>query len=244
MDLARSLSKDLVADGVAIVSGGAAGIDTAALETCLENGGYPVAILGTGVDVPYPAANRKLFARIAERGAIVSEYPLGTPGRPGNFPRRNRLVSALVDAVVVVRAEKKSGSLITARWALRQRRPLFAVPGPVGQALSAGCHQLLRDGAMLAECAGDVLEKLGLSSGPSQTRLDLPENPVDRETKSIPLDLEPEERLLMEALDSGPMPLDVLSQTTGLDVSRLSGLVLELELKGLVRQRAGLVSVA
>jgi len=242
MDLARTLAEDLVDHGVAIVSGGAAGIDTAALTACQEHGGFPVAILGTGVDIVYPASNKDLFESIARKGAIISEYPPGTPGRPGNFPRRNRLVSALSDAVIVVRAQKKSGSLITARLAVSQRKPLFAVPGPVGQSLSEGCHQLIRDGARLLESAGDVLSVLGLSSGHGQTNLDLGRKSPVTATKSIPVDLDPEERLLMEALEPGPLPLDVLSHKTGLDISRLSGLVLKLELKNLVKQGLGLVS--
>ncbi len=242
LELARSLARDLTKEGVAIVSGGAAGVDTAALASCLEAGGYPVAILGTGVDVAYPASNRRLFARIAEKGAVLSEYAPGTPGMPGNFPRRNRLVSALADAVLVVRAEKNSGSLITARWAIRQNKPLLTVPGPVGQSLSAGCHQLLRDGAGLVENADDVLAAIGMSSPSAQTKLDLSAGTEKPKAQSIPVDLDPEERLLMEALESGPMPMDVLSHQTGLAVSRLSGLLLELELKGMVMQSAGLVS--
>jgi len=230
LDIARSLGAGLAAAGVAVVSGGAGGVDTAALEGCLEASGRPVAVLGTGVDVAYPAANRALFKKVAGSGALVSEYPDKTPGRPAHFPRRNRIISGLCEGVVVVRAAKKSGSLITARDAVRQGRVLMAVPGPAGDDLSAGVHQLIRQGARLVEDTADVLELLGIGDR-RQTTLSL----------VLDEDLGGNEKVLLEALGEETCDVDVLSTRTGFESGRVAALLLQMELKGLVTQRPGMV---
>lgn len=230
LETARALGVGLAAAGVAVVSGGAGGVDTAALEGCLEGSGRPVAVLGTGVDVAYPAANRGLFERVAETGALVSEHPPKTPGRPAHFSKRNRIISGLAEGVVVVRAAKKSGSLITAQDAVRQGRVLMAVPGPAGDDLSAGVHQLIRQGARLVEDTADVLELLGVGDR-RQTTLAL----VPAE------DLDGNEKALLEALGRETCDIDVLSTRTGFESSQVVALLLQMELKGLVTQRPGMI---
>lgn len=236
---ARRLGAGLSEAGLVVVSGGAAGVDTAALEACLGAGGRPLAVLGTGLDLVYPAENRALFDSIAKRGALISEYAPGTPGHKANFPKRNRIVSALSDGVVVVRAERGSGSLITARHAVRQGRPVLAVPGPAGEALSAGCHDLLRKGAGLVESVEDVLAALNLGAI-KQTRLAL--ESADSTGQDFDLDsLEPVERRIIDALGRDDCHVDILAQKTDLDSAQVSAVLLQLELKGLVSQKPGMV---
>jgi DNA processing protein len=236
---ARRLGAGLSKAGLVVVSGGAAGVDTAALEACLEAGGRPLAVLGTGVDLVYPAGNRALFDNIAERGALISEYPPGTPGNKSNFPKRNRIVSALSDGVVIVRAERGSGSLITARHAARQGRRVLAVPGPAGEALSAGCHDLLRKGACLVESVQDVLAALNLGVV-KQTRLALDSAEPAGQDFDLNL-LEPVERRIIDALGRDDCHVDALAQKTDLPSAAVSALLLQLELKGLVTQKPGMV---
>lgn len=165
--VAWTLGGDLARAGVVVVSGLARGIDAAAHEGALDAGGTTVAVLGTGVDVVYPAEHRALAARIAAHGALVSEFPPGTAPRPPHFPLRNRIIAGLSRAVVVVEAGARSGALITAREALDQGRDVMAVPGRVPGGRSAGCHALIRDGAKLVESAVDILQELGV--GPALT---------------------------------------------------------------------------
>lgn len=230
LDVARALGADLAAAGVAVVSGGAGGVDTAALEGCLEGAGRPVAVLGTGVDVAYPAANRGLFEQVAGSGALVSEHPPKTPGRPAHFSRRNRIISGLSEGVVVVRAAKKSGSLITAHDAVRQGRVLMAVPGPAGDELSAGVHQMIRQGARLVENAADVLEVLAIG---------------DRRQPQLRLvpakNLDNDEKALLEALGEDSCDIDVLCARTGFESAQVTAVLLQMELKGLVTQRPGMI---
>ncbi|MBN2498807.1 MAG: DNA-processing protein DprA [Deltaproteobacteria bacterium] len=237
MEMAERVGAGLARAGVCVVSGGAAGVDTAALQACLDAGGQAVAVLGTGVDVAYPAGNRALFERVAARGALLSEYPPGTPGRPAHFPRRNRLISGLAEGVVVVRASSDSGSLITARAAVRQGRRVMAIPGPAGQDLSAGPHQLLRQGATLIESPEELLSVLALRA--DQRGLDLA--PPERASVLEPQDLEPDERRLYELLGEGASPIDVLVERSGLSSGRVAALLLKMEFEGLVQHRPGMV---
>lgn len=158
--VARQLSRDLAERGYIIVSGLAAGIDGAAHQAALDAGGATLAVLGCGVDVVYPYRHRRLAAAIAETGCLVSEFPPGTPPRPWHFPLRNRIISGLSQAVIVVEASERSGSLITARTALEQGRDVLAVPGSVASGRYRGCHALIRDGARLVETVKDVIEEL------------------------------------------------------------------------------------
>lgn len=158
--VARQLSEDLAGRGYTVVSGLAAGVDGAAHQATLAAGGATVAVLGCGVDVVYPERHRALAGVIAAEGRLVSEFPPGTGPRPEHFPQRNRVISGLVQAVVVVEAAKKSGSLITAKEAMEQGRDVMAVPGSVAGGRYRGCHALIRDGARLVESVDDVLEEL------------------------------------------------------------------------------------
>jgi DNA processing protein len=160
---AERFGANLAGVGVTVVSGGARGIDTHAHKGALvPKNGRTIAVLGCGVDQAYPPENRELFAKIAEQGAIVSEFPLGTPPNADNFPRRNRIVSGLSRGVIVVEADVKSGALITSRYAVEDhQRPVFAIPGRIDNPLSAGPHKLIRDGAVLVETLSDILDNLG-----------------------------------------------------------------------------------
>ncbi|HEY6100643.1 MAG TPA: DNA-processing protein DprA [Anaeromyxobacter sp.] len=225
-DLAHTLAAGLARAGVSIVSGGARGIDAAAHEGALDAGGHTVAVLGTGVDRAYPAGHRDLFERIvASGGALVSEQPDGTPGWPGNFPSRNRIVSGMSDAVVVVRAGEGSGALITADRARSQGVPLFAVPGDVRDELSAGPLRLLRQGARIAASAADVLAALGIGA-PGPQQLALPA-------------LGARESSLLAALGRRPRHADDLARAAGLGTGGALAGLLSLEMEGLCEQRPG-----
>ncbi len=160
---AAHFARELAGAGLVIVSGLALGIDAAAHRGALESGGGTVAVIGTGPDLVYPAQHRALAHDIAARGAIVSEWPLGTPAKPAHFPQRNRLIAGMVKGVLVVEAAQRSGSLITARLANEMGRDVFAIPGSIHAPLSRGCHHLIKDGAKLTETPSDIFEELGLA---------------------------------------------------------------------------------
>ena len=236
LEVARRLGADLARRRVTIVSGMARGIDSAAHRGALEGGGVTIAVFGCGVDVVYPPEHRALAARIAERGALVSECDPGTPPLKSNFPRRNRIISGLSLAVVVVEAAEKSGSLITADCALEQGRAVLAVPGSVLGGRNYGAHALLRDGAKLVECADDILEELpaGLA-GPAPGRPQAPtggDEPAGRQAAS-------QDRVLCAMVDGDAYDLDELSERTGVDRVKLLPRLLELELAGAVRRVEG-----
>jgi DNA processing protein len=225
-DMARTIAAGLARAGVSVVSGGALGIDAAAHEAALAAGGHTVAVLGTGIDVAYPARHRDLFDRILESGgALVSEQPDGMPGLRQNFPRRNRIVSGLSEAVVVVRAGEKSGALITAAWARAQGVPVLAVPGDVRDPLSAGTTALLRGGARVAASAEDVLGALGLDVAPER-QLPLPA-------------LEAGESALLSVLGRRPRHADEVGHAAGLAPGAALAGLLALEIQGLCEQRPG-----
>jgi len=225
-DLARELATGLARAGLSIVSGGALGIDAIAHEAALDAGGHTIAVLGTGVDVDYPARHRALFDRIVEAGgALVSELPDGTRGLRHHFPRRNRIVSGLSEAVVVVRAGEGSGALITAAWARTQGVPVLAVPGDVRDPLSAGTTALLRAGAGVAASARDVLVALGLDA-PQERQLALPA-------------LGGEESALLSALVRRPRHADEVARAAGLAAGATLAGLLALEVRGLCEQRPG-----
>lgn len=229
---ARGLASGLAERGIGVVSGMARGIDTAAHWGALEGGGYTLAVLGTGVDRIYPWANRELFERILEQGTVLSEFPLGTPPEGRNFPIRNRIVSGLSSAVVVVEAARRSGSLITASLALDQGREVMAVPGSVRSKRSDGCHFLLKQGAALAESADDILEVLGLARtpGPRNGHLDTP----DRGSS-----LGPEEKPVYDILGDDPVHIDEIIDASGMAVQHVLSLLTRLELTGLIEQLPG-----
>jgi DNA processing protein len=221
--VAEQLAADLAARGVSVVSGLARGVDSAAHRGALDGGGATVAVLGCGADVMYPPEHRALGARIADAGALVSELVPGTSPQQYFFPMRNRIISGLSRAVVVIEAGARSGSLITARAALEQGREVLAVPGNVLNGRNRGGHALLRDGAKIVETADDILDELGIATGPAGV-----------EGKETPLDP------LLACLSPGePCDLDALAERSGLDVPRLLPRLLELELQGLVRRAGG-----
>ncbi len=232
--LARDMGRDLVRAGVCVVSGGAEGIDGAAHAAALDAGGRTIAVLGSGVDVVYPAVHRGLFQRILEEGgALLSELADGAPPARWTFPERNRIVSGLSEAVVVIRAGSRSGALITAQWARQQGVPVLAVPGDVYEEGSQGPHALLRSGARLATSAADVLAALGIEG---QLRLPLAEEPNRQDEAAS---LVGEEKALWAALGRAPRHADALARDARLTAAEaLSGLLL-LELRGLCEQLPG-----
>lgn len=230
-DTARAFSDALARAGLAVTSGLAIGIDACAHEAALDTGGVTVAVTGTGLDRVYPAAHRELAHRIAARGALVSEFALGTPPRRENFPRRNRLISGQSLGVLVVEAALQSGSLITARLAAEQGREVFAIPGSIHSPLARGCHALIRQGAKLVETAQDVLEELGPLAG----ALASPGATAARSEVRI----ESAESEFLSLMGHDPVSIDVLAGRSGLTAGAVSSMLLHMELRGLVEARPG-----
>ncbi|MCW5625688.1 MAG: DNA-processing protein DprA, partial [Burkholderiales bacterium] len=220
----RAFARALGDAGLTIISGLALGIDTAAHEGGLDSAASTIAVTGTSLDIVYPARNRALAHRIAAKGLLVSEFPLGTAAIAHNFPRRNRLISGLSRGVLVMEAALRSGSLGTARFATEQGREVFAVPGSIHSPVSKGCHALIKQGAKLVESAGDVLEELNLSAPSSAASAG-----VDA--------AEPDP--LLELLGHDPCDLDALASRSGLGADELAVRLLEFELMGLVASLPG-----
>jgi DNA processing protein len=234
---AREFARSLVASGLTIVSGLALGVDGAAHEGALlgaTTAHLPtIAIVGTGLDRVYPRQHHDLAHQIAQRGLILSEYPLGTPPLAPNFPRRNRLISGLSQATLVVEAALASGSLITAKQALEQGRDVMAIPGSIQSTQSKGCHALIKQGAKLVESAQDVLEELRLPDPLAQTRL-----PLDDATMP-PARSGDAENGLLHALGHDPVSLDALQARCGWPTAQLQAELLERELLGQVARLPG-----
>ena len=229
--ITEKIGQELARHGVTIVSGMARGIDSLAHWGAISGGGRTIAVLGCGVDVIYPPENRNLFTKIIDHGAVVSEFPMGSPPEGGHFPRRNRIISGLSIGVVVVQASERSGSLITAGYALEQGRDVFAVPGNVGAEGSRGTNQLIKEGAKMVETSDDILEEIL----PQWTR----EGGPTQEVKRPERDLAGEEKALYELLEDTPKHIDVMIRESRLDPGRVSSLLLNLELKGLITQWPG-----
>jgi len=229
--LTEKVSQELARHGVTIVSGMARGIDSLAHWGAISGAGRTIAVLGCGVDVIYPSENRNLFAKIIDHGAILSEFRMSSPPEGGHFPRRNRIISGVSLGVVVVQASEKSGSLITAGYALEQGREVFAVPGNVGTESSRGTHRLIKEGAKLVESSEDILEEI------------LPQWTGEREAtpkvETQKTDLTEEEKVLYELLGETPLHIDTMIRESRLDPGKVSSLLLNLELKGLVSQWPG-----
>ena len=216
--VARELAQSLAAAGVVVVSGLARGVDAEAHRGALAAGGLTVAVLGCGIDRDYPRAHAELARRIAEQGIVVSEYPPGVEPSPWRFPARNRIIAGLARATVVVEARERSGALITADFALELGREVFAVPGEITSALSAGTNDLLRQGATPLLSADDVFESLGLE----------PLAPV------VPDDLPSDARAVLERLSDGARTLDELARATEIGTAAMAAVLTELELAGLI----------
>lgn len=236
---ARLFARALCGAGLTIVSGLALGVDAAAHEGALEAAtsagtmAATIAVVGTGLDRVYPRKNLDLAHRIVAHGLIVSEYPMGTPPLPGNFPKRNRIISGLSQGTLVVEAALASGSLITARMAAEQGREVFAIPGSIHAPQSRGCHALIRQGAKLVESAQDVLEELKI---PATTVPGLPHEGVNAPGAAASDETEDP---VLAALGYDPMGLDALIARTGMDASTLQVALLELELDGRIARLPG-----
>lgn len=225
-ELARSFAGFLANAGFAITSGLALGIDTCAHRGALEAEGITLAVLGTGLDRIYPARNRALAEEIvAAGGALISEFLPGTPPEAKNFPRRNRVISGLSLGTMVVEAAVKSGSLITARYALEQEREVFAVPGSIHNPMSRGCHALIKSGAKLVESAEDIVEELGAGLAFKQQQCD-----------SFAGD-DAQEHWLLKHMGYDPVSVDELCQRSGASASTIASALLDLELDGVIEQR-------
>jgi DNA processing protein len=234
---ARNFASAMAQAGLTVVSGLALGVDGAAHEGALEGATADqlatIAIVGTGLDRVYPKSHLKLAHRIAQQGLLLSEYPLGTPPLAANFPQRNRIISGLTRATLVVEAALQSGSLITARLAVEQGKDVFAIPGSIHATQARGCHALIKQGAKLVESAQDILEECNFPFAPPPTK------PADSEARTEIPDTNPEELEVLEALGYDPMGLDALQNRTGFDTAKLQVLLMGLELQGLVARMPG-----
>lgn len=220
---------DLAAAGIAIVSGGARGIDTAAHRGALAAGGATVAVVGCGIDIAYPAVNKALFKEICAHGALVTEFPPGTPPKAHNFPARNRIINGMTHGILVVEAAKKSGAMITAEYAMDEGHDVYCVPGSIFLPTSIGCHSLIKSGAQLVDKPEDILESIKMSAKPQQTKLFNNEenNELDDNAKAV-----------LKVLSFEPLSLDEILEKSGLDLAAAGMGLLDLEMSGRVAQTA------
>ncbi len=229
-EVTARLASDLAQAGITVISGLARGVDTEAHRASLEGGGRTVAVLGSGLDVLYPPENRGVARRIVDegRGAVVSEFPLGTQPDAVNFPSRNRIISGLSLGVLVVEAGERSGALITVTFALEQGRDVFAVPGPITSRMSDGPNNLLKQGAKCVTSVRDILEELDIEMVTEHVEA----------ARSLPAD--PTERMLLEYLQESTQHIDDLTTRSGLPASTVSAVLTMMELKGMVRHLGGM----
>ncbi len=225
---AERLARQLAASGVTVVSGGARGIDSASHEGALQSGGRTIAVLGTGLDIVYPAENVKLYQRIAEQGAVITQFPFGRKGDKQSFPIRNRIVAGMTQGTAVVEANRASGALITANFAAEYGRTVYAVPGRVDSPRSAGCHDLIKDGAQLCESAEDVLTEFAHLQA------------IEPEEPEIPMPtLSHPEQQVFHVLTHEEMQQDEIIRRSELPAAQVSVILLQLEMKKLVQQHPG-----
>lgn len=223
---AEAFAHDLCGFGLCIISGLALGIDGAAHRGALKANGATIAVVGTGLDIVYPAKHRDLAHQIAEHGLIISEFALGTPSKPQNFPKRNRIISGLSIGCLVVEANLQSGSQITARLAAEQGREVFAIPGSIHSPTAKGCHQLIKQGAKLVDCIQDIVEELNLSNSFTD---------IIQESKNTSTNNHP----LLDLMGYDPINLENLVSISNLTVSEVSSMLMLLELEGRVISLAG-----
>jgi len=229
--ITETLSGGLAARGITIATGMARGIDSIAQAESLRRGGRTIGVLGFGLDVVYPPENIRLYNDIAQSGAVISEFPLGTGPLAQNFPQRNRIISGLSLGVIVVQAAEKSGSLISASFALNQNKEVFAVPGPAGKKLSRGSNWLIKKGAKLVETVDDVLSEIGIQSGP--------EARDPKERQSLIDTLSENEKTVYAVFKTDAIHVDEIIQLTGMEPSNVLSILLSLELNGFVAQLQG-----
>jgi DNA processing protein len=232
IDFARHLS----AAGLVITSGLALGIDAAGHQGALDAGSPTIAVMGTGLDRVYPARHRDLARQIAGIGVLVSEFPPGTPPRAENFPRRNRIISGLSLGTLVVEAAIRSGSLISARYALEQGREVFAIPGSIHNPLARGCHHLIRQGAKLVETAQDIMDELGALATVFVPGATTTSHPADPETTP---QLAEDYTQLLESIGFENTSIDMLVKTTHLTPAEVSSMLLQLEMNGYIAANPG-----
>ena len=235
-DTAFDFARTLAVSGFTITSGLAQGIDSEAHRGALHATGSTIGVLGAGADLIYPRCNRALYGQMTAQGAIISEFALGTPPLGKNFPRRNATIARLTAGVLVVEATLRSGSLLTARLAREHNRTVFAVPGSIHNPLSRGCHELIRQGAKIAESASDILSELNISG------LERPSAGLDLAPTAAPsheAGMDKNHKILLDALGFDPMDLDTLVSRTGFRPETVSSMMLILELKGHVQAAPG-----
>jgi DNA processing protein len=225
---ASNIARDLARGGFTIVSGMAYGIDSSAHQGAIAGGGRTVAVAGCGVDIVYPPANKDLYQEIADHGAVVSEFPIGTAPDAWQFPVRNRIISGLSLGTVVIEAPEKSGALLTAGAAADQGRDVYVVPGDVRTGLSKGCHALLKEGAKLIEGAEDILQEMGIPVEAAQERL-----------SEIPEDISEDEKTVLATLSLEEKHIDSIILDSRLDTGRVNGILVTLEIRGLVKRVPG-----
>lgn len=241
LDHARDFATTLARQGMTITSGLASGIDSAAHKAALDAGALTIAVNGTGLDQVYPSSSRAIAGRIRRQGAMISELPLGSPPKRQHFPSRNRIISGLSLAVLVIEAGLNSGTLITARKAAEQGRDVFALPGSLNNPMAKGCHRLIREGARLVETTSDIMQELGPVAAELQMairqRLDLPDDTAKKASgvKDSMLD-DADYRRIWEALGYDPRPVDTIIDQTGLGAREVSSMLLIMELKGMVKK--------
>ncbi len=242
-DNAYRFAKSLVNVGLAVTSGMALGVDGSAHQGAIDGGGHTIAVVGTGADIIYPARHRSLADKILEKGVIVSELPLGTRPQPSNFPRRNRIISALSMGVLVVEASPRSGSLITAHCALDQGREVYAIPGSIHNPMARGCHQLLKQGAKLVESAEDIFEELSSLLAFHQFVRNEPGNsvpePQDLFNHEVVQALTEQEQSFLKLIGYDVTSVDAVVERSALSVEEVSFQVMSLELKGFIQSVPG-----
>jgi DNA processing protein len=230
---AEKIAFGLARRGIGVVSGLARGIDSAAHRGCLLGKGYTIAVMGTGIDKIYPATNKRLSEQIMEGGCLVSEFTMGSPPEPKNFPIRNRIISGLSRGIVVVEATKRSGSLITASFAIDQGREVFAVPGSIDSFKSMGTHLLIKQGAKLIENADDIIDEFEFG------RNHIRDKGVFTDAPDIPPDMSASETKVYEIIGNYPMHIDQIVRAGGMDAGEISSILMQMELKGIVKQLPG-----
>lgn len=241
-NIAEKMAYELASCGFTIVSGMAMGIDTVSHKGALKAGGRSIAVLGSGIDRPYPSSNIRLFETLSSTGCVISEFPLKTPPNKENFPKRNRLISGLSLGVLVIEAAASSGSLITANCALEQGKEVFAIPGSIVSGSSNGTNALIKKGAKLVQKVEDILEELTpqikglMQKNGEAARWEHKNTGISNE---LELEISDEEKAICNTLSSEPNHIDIIARETNLMPSRLLGLLLGLEIKGIVSQTDG-----